>query len=132
MPRVQWPLLHHRPSVEIVLTQAAGGPSVSRHLIADTGAGSSQAGFELILAESDCLLYGGIPAQPVVLGGAYSGSFQVYVVRVQIPPLGFDHSIRAVGVPACPTGFEGIACFRFLNRFNYGNFGDPGMFGLET
>jgi hypothetical protein len=27
--------------------------------------------------------------------------------------------------------FDGIACFRFLNRFTYGNFGDPGQFGLE-
>jgi hypothetical protein len=34
-------------------------------------------------------------------------------------------------VPAYPVGFGGIACFRFLNRFTYGNFGDPNQFGLE-
>jgi hypothetical protein len=27
--------------------------------------------------------------------------------------------------------FDGLACFRFLNRFGYGNFRDPGVFGLE-
>jgi hypothetical protein len=131
MPRVQWPLLQHRPNVEIVLTQT-GGQSVSRRLIADTGAGTSQSGFELLLPENDCLLHGGIPAQPVVLGGAYTGSFSVYVVRVQILALGFDHFVRAVAVPTWPAGFDGIACFRFLNRFTYGNFGDPGQFGLQT
>jgi hypothetical protein len=35
-------------------------------------------------------------------------------------------------VPANPQGFEGIAGFRFLNRFTYGNFGNPAEFGLET
>jgi hypothetical protein len=30
-----------------------------------------------------------------------------------------------------PRPFDGIACFRFLNRFTYGNFGDPNQFGLE-
>ena len=24
-----------------------------------------------------------------------------------------------------------LACFAFLNRFTYGNFGDPSQFGLE-
>jgi hypothetical protein len=75
---------------------------------------------------------GGIPAHPVTLGGAYLGSFPVYVVRLQIPTLSFDHYIRAAAVPACPAGFNGIAGFRFLNRFTYGNFGDPGQFGLEV
>ena len=32
---------------------------------------------------------------------------------------------------AAPPGFEGIASFRFLDRFTFGNFGDPGQFGLE-
>jgi hypothetical protein len=27
---------------------------------------------------------------------------------------------------------DGIACFGFLNRFHYGNFGDSALFGLET
>jgi hypothetical protein len=74
----------------------------------------------------------GIPSHAVTLGGAYIGSFPVYVVRLQIPPLSFDHHLRAAAVPACPAGFDGIAGFRFLNRFTYGNFGDPSRFGLET
>jgi hypothetical protein len=44
----------------------------------------------------------------------------------------FDAPLRVVGVPANPQGFEGIAGFRFLNRFTYGNFGNPAEFGLET
>jgi hypothetical protein len=105
---------------------------VIRQLIADTGAGTAQAGFELLLHDNDCQLCGGIPSYPVTLGGAYTGSFPVYVVRIQIPALGFDHHLRAAAVPSCPPGFDGIACFRFLNRFAYGNFGDPSRFGLET
>ncbi|HUY31727.1 MAG TPA: hypothetical protein VMV69_03030 [Pirellulales bacterium] len=31
-----------------------------------------------------------------------------------------------------PAGFDGVACFGFLNRFTYGNFGDPHQFGLEA
>ncbi len=52
--------------------------------------------------------------------------------RVQVPSLSFDHKVRVVGVPTVPAGFAGIACFSFLNRFTYGNFGDPARFGLET
>ncbi len=70
--------------------------------------------------------------KPVTLGGAYSGSFPVYQLRVRIPQVGFNRRILAVGVPANPRGFEGIAGFRFLNRFAYGNFGNPAEFGLET
>jgi hypothetical protein len=53
-------------------------------------------------------------------------------MHVQIPELGFDRLVRAVGISAAPTGFDGIAAFRFLCRFSYGNFGVPGAFGLET
>ena len=67
----------------------------------------------------------------VVLGGAYVGSYPVYLIQVRIPTLGFNHQVPAVGVPACPVGFDGIACFQFLNRFSYGNFANPGHFGLE-
>jgi hypothetical protein len=99
--------------------------------LADTGAGNARAGFELLLEEQDCLAAGGVPSQTVVLGGAYAGPHPVYLLRVQIPDLGFDHHLPAVGVPAAPAGFDGIACFRFLNRFEYGNFGDAGQFGLD-
>jgi hypothetical protein len=53
-------------------------------------------------------------------------------LKVQVPSLGFVHNLRAVGVPSVPAGFDGIACFRFLNRFHYGNFGDPSHFSLEA
>jgi hypothetical protein len=104
---------------------------VGRDLLADTGAGTSQAAFELLLNEPDCVASGGWPVKHIVLGGAYAGAFPVYLIRVQIPALGFDRRIPAVGVQQTPAGFGGIACFRFLNRFTYGNFGDPIAFGLE-
>lgn len=103
-----------------------------RNLLADTGAGTRRARFELLLDEQDCLHCGGLPAHPVVLGGAYSGSFPVYLIRVQVPALAFDRDVPVVGISQCPAGFDGIACFRFLNRFTYGNFGDAGEFGLEV
>ena len=86
---------------------------------------------DLVLDEYDCLLCSGIPDQPVILGGAYTGSFPTYVIRVQIPAVGFDRVLRVVGATALPAGFAGIACFPFLSRFTYGNFGNPNQFGLE-
>lgn len=132
MARVQWPLRRGRPCVEVVLTLAQGGQPYSRTLLADTGAGSQNFRGDLILDEDDCLLCGGVPFPPMRLGGAYTGSFPVYELRVQIPALGFDDTVRAVGVSSTPAGFDGIACFRFLNRFTYGNFGDAGRFGLDS
>jgi hypothetical protein len=115
--------------VEVALL-AATGIKLSRRLLADTGAGTRKAPFELILSEADCLLCGGNPGQPVVLGGAYAGAFPVYVIRVQIVELSFDRYVRTVSVPSSPPNFDGLACFRFLNRFSYGNFGDADRFGL--
>ncbi len=132
MPRATWPLLQGRPRIQVALPLPAGGGALIRDLLADTGAGKTRARFELILAESDCLLCGATPFSLVLLGGAYSGSFPVYLLRVQIPSLGFDSDLRAVGVATVPAGFAGIACFSFLNRFTYGNFGNPAEFGLET
>ena len=131
MPHVQWQLRLGRPCIEIALTLTAGGQSYPRILLADSGAGSLQAGIDLILEEDDCVLCGGFAAHPVVVGGAYVGSFPVYDLPVQVPALGFVQYVRAVGVPTVPAGFDGIACFSFLNRFHYGNFGDRGVFGLE-
>lgn len=130
MPRAQWLLLHDRPIIQVTLVQS--GQQVIRHLLADTGAGTSQAGFELLLEEHDCLLCGGIPLPTVALGGSYSGLYPVYLIRVQIPLLGFSRALPAVGVPTGPPGLDGIACFPFLNRFTYGNFADPTRFGLES
>ena len=131
MPREEWPLRRGRPCVQIVLTQALGGRPYPRTLVADTGAGSQISRFELILTEGDCRLCGGNPLPPVTLGGAYRGSFPTYLLSVQVPTLGFAKYLRVVGVPAVSAGFDGLACFRFLERFHYGNFGKPGVFGLE-
>lgn len=132
MPWVVWPLLHGRPRIEIVLTRTPGGRPTTRDLLADSGAGSDQAGFEIVLDENDCLTCGGRPEKMIRVGGAVAGSFRIYRVRIQIPQLGFDRRVRAIGVPQVPSDLDGIACFRFLNRFTYGNFGDPGQFGLKT
>src|SRR5436190_10880510 len=121
MPRVQWPLLHERPVVKVTLSLTASHVPVTRVLLADTGAGSSQDPFELLLDQQDCLGCGGVVTQSVTLGGAYAGSFPVYSVRVFVPGLIFNDYVRAVAVSTPPAGFDGIACFRFLNRFNYGN-----------
>jgi hypothetical protein len=115
-----------------VLALVPDGQPQPRVLVADTGAGSQRAGFDLILEEDDCLLCGGIAISTGVLRGAYVGSYPIYVLKVQMPSLGFAHNLRAVGVPSVPAGFDGIAGFRFLNRFHYGNFGDPSLFGLEA
>jgi hypothetical protein len=131
MPRMQWPLWQGRPCVEVVLTLKARRRPHRRILLADTGAGMRYSDFDLILEETDCLRCGGLPTIWTTLRGAYNGRFQVYDIAVQLPALGFGQRLRAVGVPSLPAGFDGIACFRFLNRFTYGNFGDPGQFGLE-
>ncbi|HEV7225831.1 MAG TPA: hypothetical protein VGN42_24205 [Pirellulales bacterium] len=131
MARAQWPLRHGRPIVEVSLALVQGGQRVVRRLLADTGAGDAQSGFELLLPEQDCLSCGGTPLKAVVLGGAYVGSYPVYLLDVQIPMLGFKKAVPAVAVPSPPSGFDGIACFRFLNRWTYGNFGDRTHFGLE-
>ena len=87
--------------------------------------------FELILDEDDCLQCGGIPIHQVRLSGAYHGLFPVYLVDVRIPALSFDDSVPVVGVSSVPRGFDGIACFKFLRRFCYGNFGNPDGFVLD-
>jgi hypothetical protein len=132
MARAQWPLQFDRPAIEIILTLALGGQKVTRTLLADTGAGNAKAPFDLLLEENDCLLYGGKATHLVPVTGAHSGSYPLYVVRVQIPTLGFDDDVAVIGVPTPPSNLDGIACFRFLNRFTYGNFGNAGEFGLET
>ncbi len=132
MARAQWPLLGDRPVIEIVLTFAQGGQRVTRTLLADTGAGSMQSKFEILVDENDCLLCGGKPSHSVSLAGAYTGTYPLYVIRVEIPLLGFDDDVPAIGLTTPPFGLDGLAGFRFINRFNYGNFGNPLAFGLET
>ena len=130
MAREQWPLLNGRPMVQVGLTFVQGGQPTTRKLLADTGAGRLALGTELILEESDCILCSGLPVKPV-LGGAYSGSFPVHLIRIQVASLAFDQFVPAVGVSSNPKGFDGVACFPFLNRFSYGNFADSSQFALE-
>jgi hypothetical protein len=117
--------------VQVVLTITRGGHAFPRTLVADTGAGSRTAGFDLILLETECVFCSGKLISSVPLVGAYAGSFPLYELPVRVPALGFDQLLHAVGVQSLPSGFDGVACFGFLNRFTYGNFGDPGQFGLE-
>jgi hypothetical protein len=131
MPRARWPLRQWRPMVELTLPLAKGRRR--RQLLADTGAGSGASNFELILREADCQRS---PDNTVLgqvqLGRAYSGWFNVYTIAVRIPRLDFADSVPVVGVAQVPDGFDGIACFKFLNRFQYGNFGDAARFGLGS
>jgi len=129
MPAEKWALQSHRPVIVVHLHLHSGG-TTQRTLLADTGAGSLISAFELVLPDADCALAGSAAAHSVVLGGAYGGTFPVCWVRISIAALGFDRRVRAVSVPSAPTDFDGIACFRFLSRFNYGNFGSTRQFGL--
>jgi hypothetical protein len=131
MPAAQWPIQHERPEIQVIISVFGGGHGVLRRLVADTGAGNRQSVFELVLLEHDCLQCGGIPMGQVQLGGAYSGWFPLYLVEVRIPQLNFDEPVPVIGVAFVPQGFDGIAGFRFLNRFNYGNHGNPDAFGLD-
>lgn len=130
MPRTCWSLWRGRPIIEVNLMPAQGGQPLIRRLIADTGAGTSQSRFDLLLDEHDCVLCGATSLKAVALGGAYVGSYPTYAVTVAIPVLGFQSVVSAVGVTSPPAGFDGIACFRFLDRFSYGNFGITCQFGL--
>jgi hypothetical protein len=130
MPRATWPLNQGRPTIEILLS-APQGTQITRVVLADTGGGSVNSAFDLLLDKTDCLMCGGTFIHFVQLHRAFAGSYPVYGIRVQIPQLGFDENLNVVGVPATPPHTNGIACFRFLNRFGYGNFGDPALFGLE-
>ena len=130
MPAAQWLLQNDRPVIEIVLS-ASGGQDLVRRLLADTGAGTRQSVFSLILDEKDCLQSGAILIDHIPLGGAYAGVFPVYLVDVRLPQLNFAEPVPVVAVSAVPSGLDGIAGFKFLNRFHYGNFGNPDSFGLE-
>jgi hypothetical protein len=131
MPPVQWPLQNDRPVIQVVLSAVSGGQDMVRSLLADSGAGSQQTIFQLLLAEMDCLRAGGVVMGQVQLGGAYAGWFRLYLVRVRIPALNVNEPVPIVGLSQVPHGFDGIAAFKFLNRFHYGNFGNPASFGLD-
>jgi hypothetical protein len=130
MPAAQWLLHNDRPVIEIELSTSAGQDLI-RILVADTGAGTRQEVFQLLLDEKDCLQCGAILIDHVQLDGAYSGVFPVYLLDVGVPLLHFDEPVPVIGASQVPPGFDGIACFMFLNRFHHGNFGNPDFFGLD-
>ncbi len=134
MPRVIYQLRNERPVVEVHLRDPLTGSTVPRTLLADTGAGRRTSRFELVLSDLDCQRFGGLPFGTVGLGGALSGRLPIYLVWVEIPALAVVRRVRAVAAPAAqlPPNLDGIAAFRFLNSFTYGNFGDANQFGLET
>lgn len=131
MPFARWSLKNDRPAIEITLTDASGQKK-TRTLLADTGAGDAQDQFDLVLHMLDCAQHGGVFTQSISVSGAFVGSHPAFEILVEIPLLGYRELVVAVGVPYLPPDFDGIACFRFLNRFTYGNFGDKNAFGLET
>jgi hypothetical protein len=133
MPRATWTHRYGRPSVRAELT-LPDGSALTLDLLVSSGGGPDGSPFDLILEETDCRLCGGQPGPRVHLCGMsyYEGSHPTYVLPVRIPELAFDDDLTAVAVRATPPGFDGIACFRFLERFSYGNFGKAGEFGLET
>jgi hypothetical protein len=132
--RICWPLRNSRPRVQARLVNLPQTRTVMRELLADTGAGSGYSLYELILSEDDCYQFGSRQGRNVNLGGAYTGVFPLYLVRIVIVALGFDRRVLTVPVPAMqlPIGFDGLAAFSFLNRFTYGNFGHSDQFCLET
>ncbi len=135
MSRVTWPLEGNRPIVKVQLIDTATGHLVTQTLLADTGAGGLEAPFDLILDASDCQRYMGLrSSNDIGLGGAIVGTYPIYAMQVQTPELSVAQRVRVVAVPdtACPARLDGIACFRFLSSFTYGNFGDRHLFGLET
>jgi hypothetical protein len=86
MPRVMWQLERNRPVVKIQLAATASDPEMMRTLLADTGAGGSNAPFELILSANDCQRYMGLRSgYEVALGGAIVGTYPIYALRIEIP-----------------------------------------------
>lgn len=134
MPRICWPHVNERPVVHFDLIQSFAGTFMTRIALADTGAGPRNSPIELVLSDPDCQRFGLRRATTVGIGGAITGTFPIYEVQVSIPALGFSSIVLAAAVSPVqlPHGLDGIACFRFLNRFTYGNFGDLNQFGLET
>ena len=134
MPRMCWSLRNDRPCIQVKLVMPNLTSTVTRTLLADIGAGPLHSPFELIFSESDCRQFGRQQTGSVSLGGAYRGIFPFYSVRIEISALSFGRRVTVVPVPDAqlPIGFNGIAVFRFINRFTYGNFGNPNQFCLET
>src|SRR6266700_7684048 len=126
MASAAWPLVQGRPAIQLALMSPGSGRQTVRTLLADTGAGSAHSPLELILSEADCQQFSAGKAGTRHLRGAFRGDFPAFWGYASIPVLGFAGLSLAVSIPASglPRALQGIACFRFLNRFTYGNFGD--------
>lgn len=133
MPRASWTLVVGQPVLQIELKEKQSGFILTRTLLADTGGGSSSVPVHIVLSVEDVERCGGIFRGHVGAGGAIAGDFKAYALDITIPALNLVSRVNIMAVPAetLPDGLQGIACFRFLNSFTYGNFGNPAEFGLE-
>ena len=134
MPRASWPLVAGQPIVQIDLKETSSGATLTRTLLADTGGGSALMPVHLALSIEDVAHCGGIFRGYIGAGGAIEGRFKVYALDIIVPALHLVSLVNVMAVPAeiLPDGLQGVACFRFLNSFSYGNFGNPAEFALEV
>lgn len=86
------------------------------------------------MSESDARRFGRRIIGSSAVGGAILGQFPIWSVEIEIAALRLRRQVSALCVPglSLPHKAEGIAAFRFLNAFCYGNFGDASVFGLEA
>lgn len=133
MPRVSWPLQNGRPVIKLTFFAAEGGQEYIRTLLADTGGGRWNSRWDVILSTDDCRLFGLNQVGLIHLEGAYSGDFPLVMARAAIPALQVICNLISVAIPSAQlrSGTDGLAGFRFLNSFHYGNFGNPEQFGME-
>jgi len=135
MPRATWLLQSGSPVIQVALVEPLTGFRAARTLLADTGAAPRHSPFELVLGRGDAQRFGVTqPGGLVSVGGAIAGQFSLCALLIEIPALGLSRTVSALSVPglSLPHKAEGIAAFRFLNAFCYGNFGDANVFGLES
>ena len=134
MPRASWPLINGQPVIEIEFEDKFNGSIITRTLLVDTGGGSALVPVDLVLSVADVTRCRSRLQSYVGSGGAIEGSFEVRSVGISIPKLNLVRRINVMVVPAetLPDGLGGIACFRFLNSFTYGNGGNPAEFVLES
>ncbi len=134
MPRRSWLLHNDIPVIQIELREPFTGFTATRTLVADTGAGPRFSPFELVLGVADGLRFGTRVLRSARVGGAFNGQFPIRAVTIEIPALNLSRQADALIVPdlSLIDGLDGFACFRFLNAFTYGNFGNPNEFGSEV
>lgn len=110
MPRVDWPVADGRSIVQTELRMAREWSS-TRTLLADTGAGTLNSLFDIVLSESDCRRCSLRPFGSVALRGAFQGSHPVYMVRLRIVQLDFNRHVRAVADRLSRLAWKGSPAF---------------------